>query len=70
MDDCSNIIDLAARRAEKRKAGARLQPAPAAVLEETPEARLTGDALKQRQRKVIEELRALGYEMILPTRRR
>jgi hypothetical protein len=49
MHDSNNVIDLAARRAQKQKAA------------EKP--RLSPEMLKEKQRPVIEELRALGYEM-------
>jgi hypothetical protein len=57
MDNASNVIDLAARRAE------RLLQSPKGSGDNAPLECFSGEALKERQRETIEKLRALGYEM-------
>jgi hypothetical protein len=57
MDTSSNVIDLAAWRAE------RLSRPPSVSRDKAPKPRVSAGALEDRQRETIEKLRALGYEM-------
>jgi hypothetical protein len=62
MDD-AKIIDLAAWRAAREKAVASPHRHSTALRAGARKARFSSEALQERQREVIEKLRALGYEM-------